>query len=234
MSPSGRVLIAEDDVDIASTLARGLARAGYDPVVAHDTAGALAAVREAPVDAAVVDMMLGADRGEALVRRLRGSGMDGPILMLSALSAVEDRAEGLAAGADDYIAKPFDLAELMTRLSLQSHMRARGRAAARAPLTAAGVSFDPVLREIEGGGRRVAVTQREGELLAFLLHRLNTLVTRGEIFDALWAGEGGSSENVVDVYIGYLRRKLAPDGGFGLRIRTIRGRGFMLTDKADD
>lgn len=234
MTAPKRVLIAEDDVDIASTLSRGMAREGYDPVVAHDAASALAAARAGPLDAAVIDMMLGADRGEALVRRLRGAGMEGPILMLSALSAVEDRAEGLAAGADDYIAKPFDFAELMTRLSLYTHMRARERGRDGGPQALAGLSYDPALREVTGAGRRVALTQREGDLIAFLLVNANRLVSRGEIFDTLWAAEGGSSENVVDVYIGYLRRKLTPIQDFGVQIRTIRGRGFMLTDQMDD
>lgn len=234
MTAQKRVLIAEDDLDIASTLSRGMAREGYEPVVAHDAASALAAARSAPIDAAVIDMMLGTDRGEALVKRLRGQGMDGPILILSALSAVEDRAEGLAAGADDYIAKPFDLAELMTRLSLYTHMRERGRARGESGSTFGGLSYDPALRQVEGGGRRVTLTSREGDLIAFLILRGNALVSRGEIFDTLWAAEGGSSENVVDVYIGYLRRKLAPLEAFGVQIRTIRGRGFMLTDQVDD
>lgn len=234
MTAGKRVLIAEDDVDIASTLSRGMEREGYDPVVAHNAAAALAAAREAPLDAAVIDMMLGSDRGEALVRRLRSTGMDGPILILSALSAVEDRAEGLAAGADDYIAKPFDFAELMTRLTLYSRMRQRGQGRAPATATLAALAYDPTTREVTGADRRVTLTQREGELLAYLVTNANRLVSRGEIFDALWAGEGGSSENVVDVYIGYLRRKLAPLEAFGVQIRTIRGRGFMLTDRVDD
>ena len=227
-----RILIAEDDVDIASTLSRGMLRDGYEPVVAHDAASAIAAADAAPLDAAVVDMMLGADRGEALVKTLRAKGMQGPILMLSALSAVEDRAEGLAAGADDYIAKPFDFAELMTRLSLYSHMRARGRTRRPADPIAE-FEYIPELRQIEAGGRRVVLTQREAELLEYLLARANRLVSRGEIFDALWALEGGSSENVVDVYIGYLRRKLAPLEDANIRIQTIRGRGFMLTDRKE-
>ncbi|MBK0399880.1 response regulator transcription factor [Limibaculum sp. M0105] len=238
MTVPRRVLIAEDDVDIASTLSRGMERAGYEPVVAHDAASAMAAARAAPLAAAVVDMMLGTDRGEELVQCLRVAGMDGPILVLSALSAVEDRAAGISAGADDYIAKPFDLAELMTRLSLHAHLRARepGVSGARpdGSIRVAGLTYDPQLREAIGAGHRALLTQREGELLSFLAQNLNRLVSRGEIFDTLWATEGGSSENVVDVYIGYLRRKLSPREAFGVQIRTVRGRGFMLTDRLDD
>lgn len=225
-----RVLIAEDDLDIASTLSRGLAREGYAPAIAHDAEGALALHRAAPCSAAVVDMMLGADRGCDLVRRLRAGGLGGPILILSALSGVEDRSDGLDSGADDYIAKPFDFAELVTRLRVHQRLRDRATPARAVPVRLGGLVYDPELREVAGAGRRVALTQREGDLLAFLIGQAERLVSRGEIFDTLWAGEGGSSENVVDVYIGYLRRKLAPITDFGLGLRTIRGRGFMLTE----
>lgn len=228
-----RVLIAEDDIDIASTLSRGLTREGYEPSVAHDAAQALAIHSARRCSAAVVDMMLGRDRGVDLVRRLRADGMTGPILILSALSGVEDRSDGLDSGADDYIAKPFDFAELLTRLRVHQHRRDRVAATAAQGARVAGLTYDPELREVAGTHRRVALTQREGDLLAFLIGHSNRLVSRGEIFDTLWAGEGGSSENVVDVYIGYLRRKLAPIEEFGVSLRTIRGRGFMLTENID-
>ena len=227
-----RVLIAEDDVDIASTLSRGLAREGYRADVAHDCAGALALLRDAPCDAAIVDMMLGAELGTDLVRRLREGGMRGPILILSALSSVEDRTDGLEAGADDYIAKPFEFAELLARLRVQEARRSRRGAEARL-VQVGGLSLDPDLREVSGGGRTVVLTPREAALLGFLIAHAGEVVSRGTIFDALWASEGGSSENVVDVYIGYLRRKLAPVEGFGVSLRTIRGRGFLLTEASN-
>jgi DNA-binding response OmpR family regulator len=227
-----RVLIAEDDVDIASTLSRGLSREGYAAAVAHDCAGALALVREGPCDAAIVDMMLGADAGTDLVRHLREGGMRGPILVLSALSSVEDRTDGLEAGADDYIAKPFEFDELLARLKVQEARRSRRGPAARS-LGLGGLSLDPELREVAGAGRTVTLTPREAGLLGFLIEHAGEVVSRGAIFDALWAAEGGSSENVVDVYIGYLRRKLAPIESFGVALRTIRGRGFLLTEASD-
>ena len=230
---SARILIAEDDQDIASTLSRGLAREGYDPVVSFDAAGAIAAARERAFDAAVVDMMLGPDRGEDLVRQLRAQGLDGPILILSALSGVEDRTEGLESGADDYIAKPFDFAELLARLRVQEARRSRrGRAAVRSGLQNADLRAD--LRRIAAGGREVTLTGREWDLLTYLVSAGERVVSRGEIFDNLWAREGGASENVVDVYIGYLRRKLAPTRDFGFELRTIRARGFLLTEKLDE
>jgi DNA-binding response OmpR family regulator len=227
--PLQRVLIVEDDDDIASALSRGLAREGYHPLVAHDAASAMA-LAAGGCEAAIIDVMLGDDRGEDLVRRLRADGMTAPIIMLSALSGVDDRANGLAAGADDYVAKPFEFAELLARLKVQARRRAAAQPARRG---LAGISYDPELREVSGNGRTVALTDREGDLFAFLVANAGCIVSRGKIFDALWLVEGGSSENVVDVYIGYLRRKLAPMSDFGIAIRTVRGRGFMLTENKD-
>lgn len=224
-----RILIVEDDEDIASALERGLAREGYSPLLAQDAAAAARMARKG-CEAAIVDVMLGEERGLDLVRRLRAEGLDIPIIMLSALSSVEDRANGLAAGADDYVAKPFEFDELVARLKVQER-RALQRGGDRGRTR---LSYDPQTREVAVGGRRVALTEREGDLFRFLLANAGKVVSRGEIFDSLWLDEGGSSENVVDVYIGYLRRKLAPMSDFGAEIRTVRGRGFMLTEKMDD
>lgn len=230
MSDTARtILIAEDDVDIASALSRGFAADDYTPFVAHDAASALDLSRDGGCDAAIVDMMLGTDRGTDLVRDLRAGGMDGPILILSALSGVEDRTEGLESGADDYIAKPFDYAELLARLRVQERRRARSGPAAPQPLLGRLV-YDDAMRIVTNGTRDVSLTEREADLLKFLARNANTLRTRGEIFDTLWMTDGGSSENVVDVYIGYLRRKLAPLDDFGVSLRTVRGRGFVLTE----
>lgn len=223
-----RVLIAEDDEDIASALGRFLRREGYEPAPAHDGASALSEAEGC--DAAIVDMMLGQDRGEDLVRTLRARGFAGPVLMLSALSDVSDRTSGLAAGADDYIAKPFEFSELLARLKVQE---ARREAARTEVLRIGSLAYHADRRVVEGGARRLTLTEREGALLAFLIARAEQVVSRGEIFDALWAIEGGSSENVVDVYIGYIRRKLAPMDSYGVALRTIRARGFMLTEETD-
>lgn len=220
-----RILIVEDDEDISSALARGMARAGYEPLVAYDAAAARGHL-ETGCDLAIVDAMLGEDRGEDIVRRLRRDGIDIPIIMLSALSSVEDRARGLEAGADDYVAKPFEMGELIARVQVQESRRA----SARRP----GFALDETRREVSGGGRSVTLTQRELDLLRFLLARQGDVLSRGEIFDALWLNEGGSSENVVDVYIGYLRRKLTPAETFGIEIKTVRGRGFVLSTEGGD
>lgn len=230
-----RVLIVEDDPDIASLLRRGLGAAGYEADWAASAPAALARVEAGGVDAAIVDMMLGGDSGAEMVAEMRRRGHRMPALILSALARVEDRAEGLDAGAQDYIVKPFQLSELVARLEVQLR-RAQPR---RDPLRMGGLAYDPATRMVTGVAagagcpRPVALTEREGALLAFLIGRGGALASRGEIFDALWAPLGGATENVVDVYIGYLRRKLGNFGPYGLAMRTLRGRGFQLTTSED-
>lgn len=215
------ILIVEDDEDIANALKRGLHREGYAVSVAIDIATAQQVLDEG-CDAAIVDSMLGQERGEDLIREMRENGAHIPILMLSALSGVEDRTRGLAAGADDYVAKPFEFAELLTRLRVQESRRAEG---------VDDLSIDPDLRQVARGQTKATLTQREFDLLSYLMDHAEQVQSRGEIFDALWLNEGGSAENVVDVYIGYLRRKLTPPEKFGIEIKTVRGRGFVLTRK---
>jgi DNA-binding response OmpR family regulator len=224
------VLVVEDDPDIASLLCRGLAAAGYGADWAETAEAALARVEAGGVDAAIIDMMLGPDSGAALLAEIRRRGHRMPALMLSALARVEDRAEGLDAGAQDYIVKPFQLSELMARLEVQL----RRAAPRQEPLKLAGVVYDPATRTVAGAGRAVPLTEREGELLAYLIGRGGELATRGEIFDALWAPHGGATENVVDVYIGYLRRKLGNFVDYGLQLRTLRGRGFQLMTRDEE
>ena len=224
-----QVLVVEDDPDIASLLCRGLAASGYGADWAETAEAAAARVEAGGIDAAIIDMMLGAESGAALLADLRRRGHRMPALMLSALARVEDRAEGLDAGAQDYIVKPFQLSELVARLEVQLR-----RAAPREePVRMGGLVYDPLTRTVAGGPRPVTLTEREGELLAWLVARGGALATRGEIFDALWAPHGGATENVVDVYVGYLRRKLSNFTHHGLVLRTLRGRGFQLTTKDD-
>ncbi len=215
------VLIVEDDEDIAAAVSRGLQREGYEVSVAVDVPSARA-VLDQGYDAAIIDSMLGQDRGEDLIREIRSGGMRLPIVMLSALSGVEDRARGLEAGADDYVAKPFEFAELVTRLRVQENRRGTD---------AAELTIERDQRQVQRGVHTTTLTQRELDLLDHLMNHKENVLTRGEIFDALWLNEGGSAENVVDVYIGYLRRKLGPPEKFGIEIKTVRGRGFLLTQK---
>lgn len=214
-----RLLIVDDDPEIASALVRGLGRHGYEAEAAHRADIALDRLASGAFDAAIVDVMLGEDSGLDLVRAARAKGIDAPLLMLSAQAEVEDRAAGLAAGADDYVVKPFSFDELIARLRVQE-LRARSQRPEPAALS-------PETGRVSRGASHVDLTGRETELLALLARNADAPLSRAAIFDALWAGDGSASENVVDVYIGYLRRKLARDV-FGFEIRTLRNQGFML------
>lgn len=218
------ILVVEDDPDIASLLMRGLGAAGHRVDWAENVQDARA-IAKGGCDAAIIDMMLGADSGAALLADLRMRGHRMPAIMLSALARIEDRAEGLEAGAQDYVVKPFHLSELLARLEVQLH-----RAAPRIASVALGrMTYDPAARTVSGAGRPVVLTEREGELLAWLAARPGEVLTRGQLFDAVWAPHGGSTENVVDVYLGYLRRKLGGFTPYGLALRTLRSRGFVLS-----
>lgn len=224
------ILVVEDDPDIASLLSRGLEAAGHQ-VEWAETAGAAADfVETRGCDAAIIDMMLGGDSGAELLAGMRARGKRMPAIILSALNRIEDRTEGLEAGAQDYVVKPFQLSELLARLEVQLR-----RSAPRiAPVTLADLTYDATSRMVTGAARPQMMTEREGELLAYLLQRPGVLLTRGELFDALWAQHGGSTENVVDVYLGYLRRKLGNFTPYGLSLKTLRSRGFMLTAQGDE
>lgn len=215
----GPILVVEDDADIASALSRGMALNGYDTVCEGRAGRALDLFRTARLRAAIVDVMLGPESGLVLVRDARAAGFRRPILMLSALSEVGDRIDGLEAGADDYIVKPFSFEELLARLQVQER-----RVEERATMP----GFDPAARTLQGRRVRVELTEREANLLAMLYRNAGRILPRGVIFDTLWAGEGTSSDNIVDVYVGYLRRKLSPAEAFGIDIQTVRNRGFML------
>ncbi len=224
------ILVVEDDSDIASLLSRGLGAAGHRVEWAETSDAAARLLARKGCDAAIIDMMLGDESGAVLLADLRAKGHRMPAIMLSALSRIEDRAEGLEAGAQDYVVKPFQLSELLARLEVQLH-----RAAPReAPIILARLHYDPLNRivtrsDASGSDRPVVMTEREGDLLAYLLVRPGQVLTRGELFDALWAQHGGSTENVVDVYLGYLRRKLGNFEPYGLTLRTLRRRGFVLS-----
>ena len=216
------ILIVDDDPEITDALARGLRIHGYSTLIANTVEAAEDRFGDTDVTAAIVDVMIGPQSGIDLVRLLRKAGNAKPILMLSAMAEVEDRAAGLAAGADDYIVKPFAFDELVARLQVQQH---------RAGVTlAAALKLEKNARSVQFGGRSVQLTEREFSLIALLYAQRGRVLSRGDIFDQLWAREGTSSENVVDVYIGYLRKKLAPITDFGIEIRTIRSKGFALTE----
>jgi len=217
------VLIVEDDPDIASGLQRGLNGHGYASTWKDEVTSAMDQLRESSFDAAIVDVMIGSDNGLDLVKDARAAGFIKPIIVLSALDAVEDRTAGIEAGADDYIVKPFSLGELVARLKVQEK-----RAEMRMPPVPI---LNPDERTVMSALGPVLLTAREYQLLEMLTQSYGKPVSRGEIFDELWADDGSSSENVVDVYVGYLRKKLIPADAFPFEIKTIRNKGFMISEK---
>lgn len=217
---TSRLLIIEDDPEITSALVRGLALHGYAAESENRASRALDRLTAGAYAGAIVDVMLGSDSGIDLVRNARAKGATLPILMLSALSDVEHRAAGLEAGADDYVVKPFHFDELVARLRVQEHRSATQRGAPARLVTAT--------RQLESGTESVTLTEREYDLLAFLTRSGADPQPRSTLYDTLWASEGANNENVVDVYVGYLRRKLET-ADFGFEIKTVRNRGFCLS-----
>ncbi|GJE60302.1 response regulator transcription factor [Methylobacterium trifolii] len=229
-----RILIVEDDIDIRGMLARGLEAEGFSVGMAGCVDDALTSARDEVPGAVVLDINLPDGSGHDVCRSLREGGYPGPILFLSARDEIRDRAEGLALGADDYIVKPFVFDELVARL--RTHLLRRQSADEPVSRISAGkLVLDLDTRQVSCGEANARLTPREAELLAMLMESVNRPVSRGDIFDKLWASQGGLSLNVVDVYIGYLRSKMADFVRFGGPVLvTVRGRGFMLDLRGPD
>jgi DNA-binding response OmpR family regulator len=229
-SEAGTILIVEDDEDISSLLGRGFSLEGYGVDFARTGPDAITRATANAYHAIILDIMLPGVSGIEVCRQLRENGRDAPIIMLSARDSVADRVQGLSAGADDYVVKPFAFEELLARV--RAHGRRQSPAAALAGLSrlAAGdYTLDTRMRIIEKGGHQVELTEREAALMALLMRHPGQPLSRNQIFEALWEGQGGASINVVDVYIGYLRRKLSAFGsGSRTVIRTVRGLGFVF------
>lgn len=222
------ILIVEDDADIGSLLRRGFASESYQVELVGDGDQALRAANGKALEAIILDVMLPGRSGIEVCKALRAAGQPAPIIMLSARSSVNERTEGLLAGADDYIVKPFAFEELLARVKVQALRRSSGEEEPHI-LTAGPLTLDLDTRQAQISETRVRLTEREVELLALLMRHAGEPLARADIFAALWAGHGGASLNVVDVYVGYLRHKLAealPSSGH--LIVTVRGRGFMF------
>jgi two-component system response regulator MprA len=214
-----RILVVDDDAPIRRTLTRTLAAEGYDVEAVGDGGAALAAVERRVPDVLVLDVTMPGLDGLAVCRRLRARGLALPILLLTARDAVSDRVDGLDAGADDYLVKPFAVPELTARIRALS----RRGAAPPAVLALDDLAFDVERRVATRAGRDVLLTAREADLLELLLRNPRRVVTREAALAAVWADEAVST-NVVDRYVAYLRRKL----GDPPLIQTVRGVGFVL------
>lgn len=225
------MLIVEDDYRIAAFIQRALAQAGYQVKLAADGNAALAAAGSEPPDVVVLDVMLPGLDGLEVARRLRAGGGT-PILMLTARDAVEDRVQGLDAGADDYLVKPFALEELLARL--RALLRRRDANAAerrRGVLAFSDVILDQDTHEVTRSGRRLELRNMEYELLAFFLRHPDRVLSRMEIFEEVWGFDFLGDSNVIEVTLGHLRQKLEANGEPRL-LHTIRSVGYVLREEA--
>jgi len=219
-----RLLLVEDDERLSNSLARGLRGEGYAVDVAASGDDALHQARVYDYDIVVLDVMLPGPDGVAVCRTLRETGRWCPVLMLTARDGVADRIRGLDAGADDYLIKPFDFGELVARVRA---LLRRGAPERPAVLVTGDLEVDPATRVVTRAGRRVYLSAREFAVLEFLARRAGQVVTRTELLEHVWDRNYEGSTNIVDVYVGYLRKKLERPSGPRL-IRTVRGVGFVL------
>jgi two-component system response regulator MprA len=222
------VLVADDDRGVRDALDRALRVAGFETDLAGDGLQALAAIGRRPPDAVVLDVMMPEMDGLAVCRRLRTSGDRTPVLLLTARDAVRDRVNGLEAGADDYLPKPFDLDELLARLRALIR-RSLWTDPAEDVLCAAGIELDLRAYDVRREGRPVELTRTEFRLLELLLRHPGQVLTRELISERIWSYQFGGASNPLEVYVGYLRRKLEA-GGEPRVIHTVRGVGYVLRE----
>ncbi len=225
-----RVLIVEDEEAIADALVRGLSAEGFVVEAATNGVDGLWMAQENEFDVAVLDIMLPGLSGYEVCRRLRAEGSTVPILMLTAKNGEYDEADALDLGADDFLSKPFSFVVLLARL----RALLRRAPAGRHPILSAGIlRLDPATRQCWRADQEVTLTAREFSLLEFLMRRKGQVVSRDTIADHVWDSELDIDSNVIEVYIGYLRRKL--DAGTPSSIiETIRGAGYRLLDEAEE
>jgi DNA-binding response OmpR family regulator len=223
---SYRILIVEDEAEIADYLRRGLAYEGFGIEIADDGPAALVAARERPPDVVVLDLMLPGLDGMEVAQRLR-AGSSVPIIMLTARDSVADRVAGLERGADDYLVKPFAFEELLARIRVQLRRH-------QAQDTGEVLHFGPLLldlaaHEVRLGDRRVEFTAKEFELLELFMRHPRQVLTRDLLYERIWGYDFGGESNVIEVYIRALRQKLEVAGAPRL-IHTVRGVGYVLRE----
>jgi two-component system, OmpR family, response regulator MprA len=223
------VLVVDDDKAVRESLRRSLEFNGYDVVLATDGAEALAGISASAPDVVVMDVMMPRLDGLEATRALRSAGNDLPILVLTARDAVGDRVEGLDAGADDYLTKPFALQELLARLRALLRRVVPREDAADEVLSFADLSMDVSTREVRRGSRVIELTRTEFALLEMFLRRPRRVLERSFILEEVWGYDFPTTANSLEVYVGYLRRKTEAEGEPRL-IHTVRGVGYVLKE----
>ena len=227
-----RILVVDDDRAVRDSLRRSLEFNGYTVELASDGAEALARAPQVQPDAIVMDVMMPRLDGLEATRALRSAGNDVPILVLTARDAVTDRVDGLDAGADDYLTKPFALEELLARLRALLRRSARPADAQdedEPVLHFADLSLDPNTREVVRNGRNISLTRTEFALLELFLQRPKRVLERSFILEDVWGFDFPTSANSLEVYVGYVRRKLEAEGESRL-LHTVRGVGYVLRE----
>ena len=228
-----QVLVVDDDQAVRDSLARSLRYSGYEVLTAADGVEALAQLSAHRPDAVIMDVMMPRLDGLETTRMLRANGNDVPILVLTARVAVHDRVDGLDAGGDDYMAKPFSLEELLARLRALTR-RTRSNTEDESgteteQLTFADMVLDPQTREVTRGLRRISLTRTEFALLQTFMEHPRRVLERGWLLNEVWGFDFPTTANSLEVYIGYLRRKTEHDGEARL-IHTVRGVGYVLRE----
>ena len=223
------MLVVDDDRAVRDSLRRSLEFNGYDVVLAADGAEGLVAVGAQHPDVVVIDVMMPRLDGIETTRALRAAGNDVPILVLTARDAVGDRVEGLDAGADDYLTKPFALEELLARLRALLRRVVPDADGESEVLSFADLSMDVASRDVSRGGRAIELTRTEFTLLEMFLRRPRRVLDRSFILEEVWGYDFPTSANSLEVYVGYLRRKTEAEGEPRL-IQTVRGVGYVLKE----
>ncbi|MFM1723421.1 MULTISPECIES: response regulator transcription factor [Rhodococcus] len=224
-----RILVVDDDRAVRESLRRSLSFNGYTVELAVDGMDALEKVAASRPDALVLDVMMPRLDGLEVCRRLRSTGDDLPILVLTARDSVSERVAGLDAGADDYLPKPFALEELLARLRALLRRAAPAVGDDSEAMTFEDLTLDPVTREVTRGGRSISLTRTEFALLEMLMANPRRVLSRSRILEEVWGYDFPTSGNALEVYVGYLRRKTEADGEPRL-IHTVRGVGYVLRE----
>lgn len=221
-----RVLVVDDEVNIAELITMALRYEGFEVDSAHTGAEAVQTARAFDPDAIVLDIMLPDIDGLEVLRRVRRDVPDVPVVFLTARDAVEDRIAGLTAGGDDYVTKPFSLEEVVARLRALMRRAGARRADARSVLSVGDLELDEDSREVFRAGEEISLTATEFELLRYLMRNQRRVMSKAQILDRVWNYDFGGQANVVELYISYLRKKI--DVGRAPMIHTMRGAGYVL------
>ncbi|BBZ68553.1 response regulator MprA [Mycolicibacterium insubricum] len=224
-----RILVVDDDRAVRESLRRSLSFNGYNVLLAEDGVEALDVITNDRPDAVILDVMMPRLDGLEVCRRLRSTGDDLPVLVLTARDSVSERVAGLDAGADDYLPKPFALEELLARMRALLRRTTPDDGGDSAAMTFADLTLDPVTRDVTRGDRHISLTRTEFALLEMLIANPRRVLTRSRILEEVWGFDFPTSGNALEVYVGYLRRKTEAEGEPRL-IHTVRGVGYVLRE----